>query len=136
MSRHEKSCTCGCQSDIPEGVSRKDFLKRMGAATVGMGLSPLVSLAMMEDGKAQEIQKRASIRQGKAQKITLLHTTDIHGQINVHDEFFWEDDKPAFKKRGGFTHLKTMISELRKQNPNTLLLDGGDCFQGSGIATL
>jgi S-sulfosulfanyl-L-cysteine sulfohydrolase len=136
MSRHQKSCTCGCQSDIPDGVSRNDFLKRMGAATVGMGLSPMVSLAMMEEGKAQEIQKSACIKQGKAEKITLLHTTDIHGQINVHDEFFWENDKPVFKKRGGFAHLKTMITELRKQNQNTLLLDGGDCFQGSGIAAL
>jgi 2',3'-cyclic-nucleotide 2'-phosphodiesterase (5'-nucleotidase family) len=107
----------------------------MGAATVGLGLSPLVSFAMMEDGKENEIQPSNIIKEGKAQKISLLHTTDIHGQINVHDEFFWEG-KPVFKKRGGFAHLKTMINELRKQNPNTLLLDGGDCLQGSGVAAL
>ena len=137
MSRHKQNCSCGCKmSAIPEGVSRKDFLQKMGAATVGMGLSPIISLALMEDGKAQEIQQSKAIKSGKAQKITLLHTTDIHGQINVHDEFFWEEGKPVFKKRGGFAHLKTMIDELRKQNPTTLLLDGGDCFQGSGIATL
>lgn len=30
-----------------------------------------------------------------------------------------------------------MISELRKNNPsNTLMIDGGDCFQGAGIAAL
>ncbi|MEO7990275.1 MAG: bifunctional metallophosphatase/5'-nucleotidase [Chryseolinea sp.] len=136
MSQHKDNCTCGCKSSIPEGVSRKDFLKAAGAVTIGLGLSPMVSLAMMDEGKAKEIQQSNTIKKGKAQKITLLHTTDIHGQINVHDEFFWEDGKPAFKKRGGFAHLKTMIAELRKQNPNTLLLDGGDCFQGSGVAVL
>ena len=137
MKQHKKNCACGCRTNmIPEGVSRKDFLKKIGAATIGMGLSPLVSFAMMDDGKAKEIEQSKTIKEGKAQKITLLHTTDIHGQINVHDEFFWEEGKPVFKKRGGFAHLKTMINELRKQNPNTLLLDGGDCFQGSGIASL
>ncbi len=136
MSQHKKNCTCGCQSIVPEGISRKDFLKTVGAATVGMGLSPIVSVAMIDDSKAEEIQKSRTIQEGKAQKITLLHTTDIHGQINVHDEFFWEENRPVFKKRGGFAHLKTMITTLRKQNSNTLLLDGGDCFQGSGIAAL
>lgn len=137
MSKHKQNCPCGCKaSAIPEVVSRKDFLQKMGAATVGMGLSPIISLALIEDGKAKEIQQSKAIKKGKAQKITLLHSTDIHGQINMHDEFFWEEGKPVFKKRGGFAHLKTMITELRKQNPSTLLLDGGDCFQGSGITTL
>lgn len=137
MNQHKKNCACGCKDKlIPEGVSRKDFLKKISAATIGMGLTPLVSFAMIDEGKAQEIDKSKTIKDGKAQKITLLHTTDIHGQVNVHDEFFWENGKPAFKKRGGFAHLKTMINELRKQNPNTLLLDGGDCFQGSGIAAM
>ena len=137
MSEHKKNCACGCKDQlIPEGVSRKDFLRKIGAATIGMGLTPLASFAMIEEGKAQEITKSKTIKDGKAQKITLLHTTDIHGQINVHDEFFWENGKPSFKKRGGFAHLKTMVNELRKQNPNTLLLDGGDCFQGSGIAAM
>ncbi|HET6767781.1 MAG TPA: bifunctional metallophosphatase/5'-nucleotidase, partial [Chitinophagaceae bacterium] len=45
--------------------------------------------------------------------------------------------KPVYEKRGGFATLKTMINELRKQNANnTLIIDGGDCFQGSGIAAL
>lgn len=138
MKEHKNNCTCGCQkSDIPEGVSRKDFLRKMGAATIGLGLSPLVSFSMSDEkGKAQEFSKSKIIGDGKAQRITLLHTSDIHGQINVHDEFFWENGKAVFKKRGGFSHLKTMINDLRKQNPNTLLLDGGDCFQGSGIASL
>ena len=116
--------------------NRKDFLRKVGAATIGLGLAPITSFAITDEGRAAEMDKSSTVKNGKAQKITLLHTTDIHGQINVHDEFFWEDGKPVFKKRGGFSHLKTMINGLRKNNPNSLLLDGGDCFQGSGLASL
>lgn len=137
MTTHNKNCTCGCKSEIPEGVSRKDFLKKLGAASIGLGIAPLSSFALTtEESKVKEILKSKTVKDGKAQHITLLHTTDIHGQINVHDEFFWEDNQVVFKKRGGFAHLKTMINEFRKQNTNTLLLDGGDCFQGSGLAYL
>lgn len=135
---HKKSCGCGnCNSIVNDsGLSRKGFLKTLGAATLGLGLSPITSFALQEQGKTEEILKSSVVKSDKAQRITLLHTTDIHGQINVHEEFFWENEKVVFKKRGGFAHLKTMVNELRKQNPNTLLLDGGDCFQGSGIASL
>ena len=138
MIEHITDCTCGCrENSIPEVVSRKDFLRKIGAATVGMGLAPLAGFALTDDkGRAEEFEKSTVIQKGKAQRITLLHTSDIHGQVNVHDEFFWENDQAVYKKRGGFAHLKTLINELRKKNPNTLLLDGGDCFQGSAIATL
>lgn len=135
-NEHIAACSCdSCKSDIPQGMTRKQFLRTMGAATLGLGLSPLAALAANDTDRAADIAKY--IGKGKKQKvISLLHTSDIHGQVNVHDEFFWEDGKAVFKKRGGFAHLKTMINELRRQNPNTLLLDGGDCFQGSGIASL
>ena len=137
-NKHIKSCSCAnCQPIINDsGLSRKSFLKTLGAATIGLGLNPMSAFALQEDGKSKEIEKSNAVKSGKVQRISLLHTSDIHGQINVHDEFFWENGKAVFKKRGGFSHLKTMITELRKQNPNTLLLDGGDCFQGSGITTL
>jgi len=120
-------------SSTPENISRKDFLKKTSATLIGLGLSPILSHAFTD---IEKIRKSKAVLNGKAQHITLLHTTDIHGQVIVHDEFFWENDKAVFRKRGGFSHLKTMINELRKQNPNTLLFDGGDCFQGSAIAAL
>jgi 2',3'-cyclic-nucleotide 2'-phosphodiesterase (5'-nucleotidase family) len=138
MEKHSPLCKCGCHENlIPEGVSRKDFLKKIGAASMGLGLAPLASFALTDDkGKAESFLKSSVIKKGKAQHLTLLHTTDIHGQVNVHDEFFWENEQAVYKKRGGFAHLKTLINEVRKKNSNTLLLDGGDCFQGSAIASL
>jgi len=97
---------------------RRTFLKRVGL--LGAGLSAIPILAC----------KR---QQGR---ITILHTSDIHAQLDIHDEFFWENGKPVFKRRGGLATLRTMIDALRRENPgNTLVVDGGDCFQGSAVAS-
>jgi sulfur-oxidizing protein SoxB len=139
-------CNCSCHHVPLENAKeklnahdkgRRDFLKYVGIGAVGLGLGPAITYWLQEQGKIKEIVKNPAILNGKAQRFTILHTSDIHGQLDIHDEFFWENGKPVFKKRGGFATLKTMLDELRKQNPlNTLLVDGGDCFQGSAIASL
>jgi len=125
--------------------SRREFFKNAGKLGLGIGIgggliSPLAASALESDEsayKAQALKKSNAVQNGKIQMFTLLHTADIHSQLEIHDEFFIEDKKPVYKKRGGFATLKTMINELRNQNPqNTLVIDGGDCFQGSGIAAL
>jgi 2',3'-cyclic-nucleotide 2'-phosphodiesterase (5'-nucleotidase family) len=101
---------------------RRDFLKA-GAAGIGLWLPELV--------------RGAAGHRGQAQHLTILHTADIHGQLDAHDEFFWEDGRAVFKRRGGFATLRTMISSIRKEARGTVLLvDGGDCLQGSGVAAL
>ena len=73
----------------------------------------------------------------RARHLTILHTSDIHAQLEAHDEFFWEDGRAVFKKRGGFATLRTMIEAIRKEARGTVLLvDGGDTFHGSGVAAL
>ena len=73
----------------------------------------------------------------RAQHLTILHTSDIHAQLDVHDEFFWEDGRAVFKKRGGFATLRTMIRAIRRESRGTVLLvDGGDTFHGSAVAAL
>ena len=125
--------------------SRREFFKTAGKLGLGIGIggglvSPFAASGLeSEDSKfkAKEIENSRTVKNGKAQLLTLLHTADIHSQLEIHDEFFYENTQPVYKKRGGFATLKTMINELRKKNPaNTLVLDGGDCFQGSGIAAL
>ena len=102
---------------------------------MGVGVSPAIALWLQGNADAARAGRRAAVNAGKAQRITILHTSDIHAQLEVHDELFWENGKPVFKRRGGFATLRTMINALRRQNPgNTLVVDGGDCFQGSAVA--
>lgn len=70
------------------------------------------------------------------QKITILQTADIHGQVYPHSELFWENEEISFKTLGGLANMKTLFDMEREANPNTIVLDGGDLIQGSAVAAL
>ena len=104
---------------------------------MGLGLGPALASCVQGRAEAADLAGNKAVKTGKAQHITILHTADIHAQLEIHDEFFYEKGRPAFRRRGGFATLCTMINALRQQNPQrTLVVDGGDCFQGSAVAAL
>jgi 2',3'-cyclic-nucleotide 2'-phosphodiesterase (5'-nucleotidase family) len=140
---HLQNCSCsncndGDETQKPEQHSRRDFFKTASAVAAGSVLPPSLANAVSGDSyHEKEILKNKAVKDGKAKVFTLLHTSDIHAQLYTHDEFFFENGKPVYKKRGGFSVLKTMLQTLKAQNPNnTLIIDGGDCFQGGGVASL
>ena len=158
MSNHHSGCSCSsCDSvsiskaekelhvTLSEN-SRREFLKRSSRLGMGLGIGggliglPTAASALENEEstyKENSMSNNKAVQNGKAIKITLLHTADIHSQLLTHDEFFMENGKSVFKKRGGFATLKSMINTLRNQNrSNTLVIDGGDCFQGSGVASM
>ena len=92
---------------------------------MGLGLGPAAAFWLQNNADAAELADSVAVKSGKAQHITILHTSDIHAQLEIHDEFFYEDGQAVFKKRGGFATLCSMIEALRKQNPHTLVVDGG-----------
>ena len=116
---------------------RRSFLRN--AAVLSLGV-PTV-LAANNEVSANETTKLihqivdSNIKQRK-NEFSILITTDLHAQINTHDEFFWENGQAVYKRRGGLAVLKTMIDTLRKENPNNILYDGGDYFHGHAIASL
>ncbi len=57
--------------------------------------------------------------------ITILHTNDTHSQIDPLPE----NDANAGK--GGVARRATLVKRVRKENPNTLLVDAGDVLQGT-----
>ena len=59
-------------------------------------------------------------------KISILHTNDLHSQIEA---FPTNHDK--FPDRGGFARRGEIFKSLIKTNPNTLIFDAGDIFQGT-----
>jgi 5'-nucleotidase len=58
--------------------------------------------------------------------ITVLHTNDTHSQIDP----ILENDK-TYAGKGGVARRATLVKRVRKENPNTLLIDAGDVCQGT-----
>jgi len=46
----------------------------------------------------------------------------------------FEEAAQKYGKVGGFAHLATLVKKIRDQRPGSLLLDGGDTWQGSATA--
>ena len=134
---HVSNCCCGCNETEKSG-DRRSFLKQASALGLGLAFGTKVASGVTQDPHAlSDIRKSATVKSGKAQHFTLLHTSDIHAQLEIHHEFFLEKGMPVYKRRGGMASLKTMIQTLKAENPlNTLVIDGGDCFQGGGVAAL
>lgn len=68
----------------------------------------------------------SSIQDNGETRITILHTNDTHARIEPFPK-----SHPQFAGLGGVTRRSTIIKQLRMDNPNTLLLDAGDIFQGT-----
>jgi 2',3'-cyclic-nucleotide 2'-phosphodiesterase (5'-nucleotidase family) len=134
-NHHQPQCGCG---NCSAADSRRDFIRKMafGGAFLS-GVPQFGALHAHEQNRDAEWNRSTALASGKATRITLLHTADIHAQLYTHDEFFWEKGRAVYKHRGGFATLKTMLQTLKRQNPDkTLIIDGGDCFQGGGVAAL
>ena len=89
-------------------MNRKTFIKNSiyGSAAVGLALN--------------------NFSCSSHKNITILHTNDVHSHVEPFSK-----DHSEFPNKGGFERRATLISEIRRQNPNTLLFDAGDIFQGT-----
>lgn len=59
-------------------------------------------------------------------KITILQTNDTHSRIDP-----FPMDGSRNQGCGGIARRATLVKQVRELNPNTLLLDAGDVFQGT-----
>lgn len=93
-------------------MKRRTFLKNSAAAGAILGTGSLGFLSFAPEKKVKHI--------------TILHTNDVHSHIET-----FGNDHAQFPGRGGAARRYTLIQEIKHQNPNTLLLDAGDIFQGT-----
>ena len=63
----------------------------------------------------------------KRTRITILSTTDLHGNILPIDYY---TNKPDNR---GLAKVATIIKQIRKEDPNLILLDSGDTIQGTPL---
>ena len=92
-------------------MDRRRFIRNVAAGTAGITLGAVpYELFAHEDFTT----------------ISILHTNDIHSHI---EPFTDTDDRYA--NRGGLARIAKLATLERQKNPNTLLLDAGDMFQGT-----
>src|SRR6266404_2910095 len=60
--------------------------------------------------------------------ISILHTTDLHGHILPTSDY---DGNPD---RGGLARCATQIRRWQRENPNSILIDVGDVYQGTDVS--
>ena len=62
----------------------------------------------------------------KKKHITILHTNDTHSHLEPFEASHYK-----YANKGGVARRATLVESIRNENPNTLLLDAGDIFQGT-----
>lgn len=100
-------------------MNRRDFIEKTAASTavLSLGLAPLYSA-----------EPRVSLSSFKSdiKHLTILHTNDVHSRIDP-----FPADDPRNPNMGGVARRAALIETIRQENPNLLLLDAGDIFQGT-----
>ncbi len=91
-------------------MKRREFIQKTAATTAlaGLGLS------------------FSSFKSLETKHLTILHTNDVHSYIDP-----FPADHPRNANMGGVSRRAAMIETIRQENPNILLLDAGDIFQGT-----
>ncbi len=92
-------------------MNRRKFIQQSGATAAFLGMG---SLSLQSFGKSD------------LKHITILHTNDVHSHVDP----FPANDK-RYANMGGVARRFSLINSIRNENPNTLLFDAGDIFQGT-----
>ena len=99
---------------MPSPPSRREFVRLLGAAATA---SLLPGWAGAEPIPGDDLVT-----------LSILHTTDLHGHILPTVDY---QGRPNL---GGLARCATQISRWRAENPQSLLLDLGDVYQGTQFA--
>jgi 5'-nucleotidase / UDP-sugar diphosphatase len=77
---------------------------------------------------APQIARAVATPNDDTLQISILHTTDLHGHILPTSDYAGNADL------GGFARCVTQIRRWRRQNRNSILIDAGDVYQGTGVS--
>ena len=91
-------------------MKRRNFIQKTAASTALLSLTGV----------------GLSCSRARATKITILHTNDVHSHVEA-----FGPNAGRNSNKGGVAKRAALVESVRKENPNTLLLDAGDIFQGT-----
>jgi 5'-nucleotidase / UDP-sugar diphosphatase len=100
--------------DADRSWTRREFLKLAGQ----MGLVSTVPT----------LASAAAALNPETVCISILHTTDLHGHILPTYDY------GGNRNRGGLARCATQIRRWRRENPNSILIDIGDVYQGTDVS--
>ena len=83
--------------------------------------SLFLSLALVIGVVIGSAPMAAFAEEADVKQITIVHVNDVHGRVELDD----------YEGAIGFGRLKTKVEELRKENPNLLLVNAGDTLHGT-----
>src|SRR5437870_4305771 len=106
-------------------ITRRFFLKSSLVGGAALALPGTMSSLISARAWSALAEPLLEVAAGET-LITILHTNDTHSQIDPIDN----SDKQNGGK-GGVARRATLVKRVRKENPNTLLIDAGDVFQGT-----
>lgn len=92
-------------------MKRRDFIQKTAASTAFLTLGGL---------------SLSSFSNTDVKRITILHTNDTHSHIDP-----FAADHSKYPNKGGAARRASFVNKMRNENPNLLLLDAGDMFQGT-----
>ena len=97
-------------------ILRKSILSVVLTIAIHMPLAQAVTVKSADDTK----------------QIDVLFTHDTHSHLDSFSTIVNGEQKEV----GGFAKIKTLINEKKKEDPDTLILDGGDFSMGTLIQTV
>lgn len=91
-------------------MNRRNFIRQTAAGTAWLTLGS-AGVELLSENEVH---------------LTILHTNDVHSYVDP-----FPANHPKFAGRGGVARRAQLIADIRTENPNTLLFDAGDIFQGT-----
>lgn len=69
-----------------------------------------------------------------AKEVDVMFTSDLHSHVNKFTTIL--EGETSAKDVGGFARIQTLVNAQKAENPETLLLDGGDFSMGTLVQTV
>ncbi|MFE6173961.1 bifunctional metallophosphatase/5'-nucleotidase [Streptomyces sp. NPDC056464] len=111
-------------------LNRRKFLKKSAVTGAGVAVAGAVGAPA-----AQAAQPAKGSRPRKRYALTVMGTTDLHGNVFNWDYFKDAEYSDAKGNAKGLSRVSTLVNQVREEKGrrNTLLIDAGDTIQGTPL---